>query len=49
MTIGKIVNVIGKTSQYKGEVIDINEKGKLIVKMESGEVREFISGEISIC
>jgi BirA family biotin operon repressor/biotin-[acetyl-CoA-carboxylase] ligase len=48
VTLGKHIKVIGKNSCYSGEAIDITNDGKLIVKLDNGSIKEFISGEISI-
>lgn len=36
------------TNKYKGEVVDITDKGELVVEKENGEVEKFIAGDVSI-
>lgn len=46
--IGKKVYAIKGNDKDYVECLDINEEGNLLVKCENGEIREIISGEISI-
>ena len=34
--------------KFKGEVVDITEKGELVVKKENGDLEKFIAGDVSI-
>lgn len=46
--IDREIKVIKKENSIRAKVIDINNKGELIVKYEDGSVENLISGEISI-
>lgn len=42
------VRILDPAGEYTGRALGINEKGELLVKMESGEVKHVISGEVSV-
>lgn len=45
---GKGIRVLDPDGEYTGQSLGIDEKGELLVKMESGEIRKVISGEVSV-
>ncbi len=45
---GKVVKVMEHNNPYEGEAIGINDEGELLVKVESGEVKNIYAGEVSI-
>ncbi len=47
-TIGKEVRLISNKNEIYGEAIDINALGQLVVKTDIGEIKEIISGEVSV-
>lgn len=46
--LGKEVYIINKTEKEKVTVVDIDDKGQLIVRDAQGNLKEIISGEISV-
>jgi BirA family transcriptional regulator, biotin operon repressor / biotin---[acetyl-CoA-carboxylase] ligase len=48
ITLGKDVRIISKSTNFTGVAINITKDGKLVVKCDDGEVREVISGEVSV-
>lgn len=46
--LGKKVNIKSSTIELQGTVIDITEEGALLVRLDSGELKEIISGEVSV-
>ena len=48
-TIGRQVCVTtGSKSRFCGKAIDVDEKGALIVKSDSGEEKTFLSGDVTL-
>ena len=47
-TLGREVRVIYNKEELKGEAVDIDDSGQLIVKSESGEMIKLTSGEVSV-
>lgn len=47
-TIGKEVRLISNKDEIYGEAIDVNALGQLVVKTDTGEIKEIISGEVSV-
>lgn len=47
-TLGKKVRVLFKNSEYQGVAEDITEEGHLLVYCDDGQLREIVSGEISV-
>jgi BirA family biotin operon repressor/biotin-[acetyl-CoA-carboxylase] ligase len=45
---GREVRILDHAGDYTGKAIGINEKGELLVEMQSGEVKHVISGEVSV-
>lgn len=45
---GRRVIVYEKNNKYEAEAVGINEKGELLVKVDNGEERAIISGEVSV-
>lgn len=45
---GGEVRILDPAGEYTGRALGINEKGELLVEMESGEVKHVISGEVSV-
>lgn len=45
---GKEVKILDHAGDYTGKALGINEKGELLVEMQSGEVKHVISGEVSV-
>lgn len=45
---GREVRILDNAGEYTGKAIGINEKGELLVEMQSGEVKHVISGEVSV-
>ena len=45
---GRKVRVLDPAGEYEGITRGINERGELLVEIESGEVREINSGEVSV-
>lgn len=49
LLLHKVISIsTSDNKKYKGEVVDITDKGELVVKKENGEVDKFIAGDISI-
>ncbi|MEN8904865.1 MAG: biotin--[acetyl-CoA-carboxylase] ligase [Clostridiales bacterium] len=48
ITLGRDIKIIGENYKYNGRAINITNEGKLVVKLDDGSIKEFISGEISI-
>lgn len=48
VTLGKRVVISYKDKQYEGIAKDITKDGKLVVLCDDGEIREVLSGEISV-
>lgn len=46
--IGKEVRIINSYNERKGNVLDIDDEGQLIVQYENGEIEKVFSGEVSI-
>lgn len=46
--IGKPIRILAGNREEFAEAVDINDKGELIVRKESGELAPLISGEISV-
>ena len=48
-TIGRYVSVsTGEEKKFNGKAIDVDAKGALIVKSDSGEERTFLSGDVTL-
>ncbi len=47
-TVGKRVKVIYSNETIEGDAIDLTDKGELLIKLDSGEIKEVISGEVSV-
>lgn len=45
---GREVKILESSGDYTGKALGINEKGELLVEMQSGEVKHVISGEVSV-
>ncbi len=45
---GGEIRILDPAGEYTGRALGINEKGELLVEMESGEVKHVISGEVSV-
>lgn len=45
---GKKVKIVGNVNTDIGEALGIDETGRLLVRMEDGEVRVIVSGEVSV-
>lgn len=45
---GREVKILDREGDYTGKALGINEKGELLVEMQSGEVKHVISGEVSV-
>lgn len=45
---GREVKILDSAGDYTGKALGINEKGELLVEMQSGEVKHVISGEVSV-
>lgn len=48
LLIGRNVRIRGEGREEIGEVLDINEEGELVVKLEDASIRTIFSGEVSI-
>jgi BirA family transcriptional regulator, biotin operon repressor / biotin---[acetyl-CoA-carboxylase] ligase len=48
VTLNRDIKIIGINCEYIGKAIDITNEGKIVVKLTDGNIKEFISGEISI-
>lgn len=48
MLIGKKVYILNSKNKEKVDCLDISEDGNLIVRHDSGEIEEIISGEVSV-
>lgn len=48
-TFGKSVSIITPTQILKGIGRGINDKGYILLELETGEIKPFSSGEISVC
>lgn len=48
ITLGQWITVSSGTEKFYGQAIDLDEKGSLIVKDNHGEIRSFISGEVTL-
>ena len=48
VNIGKQVRITEKDRVYQGTALDIDETGRLLFRLESGEVRALESGEVSV-
>lgn len=46
--IGKRVKISGIGESYEAEAFDIDKDGTLLVRMDSGEVRRVLSGDVSV-
>ena len=47
-TLGKKVKVMMRNIEYLGEAVDITSDGRLVVKCDDGEIKEILSGEVSV-
>lgn len=45
---GKKVKIVGNASTETGEALGIDDTGRLLVRMEDGEERAIVSGEVSV-
>lgn len=45
---GRQVRVLSPGNEYTGTAVGIDETGELLVKMDDGEIRRVISGEVSV-
>jgi BirA family biotin operon repressor/biotin-[acetyl-CoA-carboxylase] ligase len=45
---GREVKILDSAGDYTGKALGINERGELLVEMQSGEVKHVISGEVSV-
>lgn len=48
VTLGRRVRLISNKNEIYGEAIDINDLGQLVVKTDIGEIKEIVSGEVSV-
>lgn len=48
LLIGRNVRIRGESKEEIGEVLDINEKGELVVKFKDSRIEAIFSGEVSI-
>lgn len=48
VTLGKTVRVISISESFEGEAVDIVDDGLLFVRLENGEGRKVISGDVSV-
>ena len=47
-TIGKDICVVSEGESYSGKAERISEEGRLIIRDDTGNIREVIAGEIKI-
>jgi len=48
VTLGKPVRVISINESFQGEAVDITDEGLLVVRLQDGEERKVISGDVSV-
>lgn len=48
VTLGKEVRIISKSTDFTGMATDITSEGKLVITCNDGEIREVVSGEVSV-
>lgn len=46
--LGKVVKVISRKEEISGLAVDISDEGQLVIQLENGELREIMSGEVSV-
>lgn len=48
ITIGQWITVSSGTEKFFGQAIDLDDKGAILVRGNNGEIRSFISGEVTL-
>ena len=46
--LGKNVAIINNNETYIGKAINITDSGSILIKLNNGEIREFVNGDISL-
>jgi BirA family biotin operon repressor/biotin-[acetyl-CoA-carboxylase] ligase len=48
ITLGRVVNIMRNNEVISGEALDISEQGGLMVRLENGNVQEFLAEDVSL-